>query len=285
MKIKILLIAVLGIFLLNSVSAACTVDVVMVNQDPYPAMPGEYVKIIFQVSGISSPDCKNLRFWVDDSFPFSLDPGVEREVIMNSGTYVKDYKDFFLVPYRVRVHENALDGDNEIATTYSFEEGTNAVSIVKKFNITVEDSRTDFEIYVKDYSSATKKLTLDILNTGSNNVEALTLDIPKQDNIDIYGTNRVVIGDLDSNEEDFAIFQADLKEGEIKVNLYYTDQIDERRQIEKSVYFDPSYFNKTISQSKGISAFWTFVIGLLIPLAFFYIRKKIKKRKEVRKRN
>ncbi|MEK6917575.1 MAG: hypothetical protein AABW51_01370 [Nanoarchaeota archaeon] len=200
-----------ALLLLSFTAATCTINTVLVNQDPYPAMPGDYVKVIFQVSGISGSECSSVKFWFDDFFPFSLDPGSEREVTMKSGTYAKDYKDFFLIPYKLRVDKAALDGENEITVKYTV--GGNEAVIEKKFNITVEDSRSDFEVNIKDYSLATKKLTLDILNIGPKNVEALTLELPKQDNANVYGTNKIIIGNLDANQDDIATFDADLKQG------------------------------------------------------------------------
>ena len=48
---------------LTTISAeACSLDVKMVNQDPYPAIPGDYVKIVFQVEGISNSDCGEIEF-------------------------------------------------------------------------------------------------------------------------------------------------------------------------------------------------------------------------------
>jgi len=35
----------------------CNLDAKMINQDPYPAVPGEYVKVVFELTGISSLDC------------------------------------------------------------------------------------------------------------------------------------------------------------------------------------------------------------------------------------
>jgi hypothetical protein len=46
---------------LEMISAVCTLNVSMINQDPYPATPGEPVKVVFQINGVSSPDCKQLN--------------------------------------------------------------------------------------------------------------------------------------------------------------------------------------------------------------------------------
>jgi hypothetical protein len=178
------------------------------------------------------------------------------------------------------VHENALDGENEISVKYSVSSDYENRFFLERFNITVEDSRTDFEVHIKDYSSKTKKAVFEVLNIGENDVEGLTVDLPKQENVRVYGTNRVIIGDLNSNEEDSATFEADLEEGEIKLDLFYTDQIGERRNLEKTASFDPSYFYEPEEEKTSISPTIAFIIGLVIPIIFFLIRSKLRKRKE-----
>ena len=121
-----------------------------------------------------------------------------------------------LLPYKLRIDENALDGENPIEVYYS---NKNCFKwLIKEFDITVQDTRADFEVYVKDYDYITKELTFEILNIAETDVEALTIEIPKQDNIDIKGANRIVVGDLDSNEYTTADFEATLPEWRIRNN-------------------------------------------------------------------
>ena len=48
---------------LSFVSASvCELDVTMLNQDPYPAVPGDYVEIVFQIAGIENPECGRVVF-------------------------------------------------------------------------------------------------------------------------------------------------------------------------------------------------------------------------------
>jgi len=279
MENKLFLLLVLGV-LSFSIASACDVKVALVNQDPYPAMPSDYVKAVFQVSGLESADCGTVDFWLDEKYPFSLDPGAENKITMKSGTYLRDYQRYFLVPYNLRIDENALDGDNNVTIYYSTLSSGKKTVFQKSFNINVEDSRTDFETYVKDYSVTTKEVTIDILNIGEKDVEGLTIELPKQENAKVSGSNRVIIGDLNSNEDDSATFTADLNEGDLSVKLYYTDQIGVRRNVEKTVHFDLSLFESTVVQKGSFSPTLAFIIGFLIPVIFMYVRKRVRKRKE-----
>jgi hypothetical protein len=272
------LIAFLSLMLISLASADCSLEVSLLNQDPYPAVPGDYVKIVFQVSGLSSPKCNNVDFWIDNSYPFTLDPGVENKISLNSGTYIQDYSDVILIPYKLRVDKEALDGNNEIRAFYSILEGQSII-YTRKFNISVEESKTDFEVFIKDYVEDTDKITLAILNTGKKDASAVTVEIPDQENIQIIKTDKVILGDLDSKEDDTVAFEATPSKGNINLSIYYNDEGDERRKVDKTVLFNPDLFPK-VEKKQKVSPTLAFIIGLLIPIIFFYARGKIRKRRE-----
>ena len=179
---------------------------------------------------------------------------------------------------------DAIKGDNNLEIAYSFTGGNGEKVFLQKFPINVEDSRSDFEVSVKDYDPINKQITFDILNTDENNVEALTVDIPKQDRVNLRGSNRVVVGSLDANEEDTFVYDGDFKGGDINLTLTYTDQIAKRRVLEKTVHFDPSYFDYKLDVKGTTSPTLMFILGFLIPVLFFWARHKYKKHKEKKKR-
>jgi hypothetical protein len=268
----ILLLAVF--YAVGTVTASsCALDVSLLNQDPSIAIPGDYVKVVFQVTGLENPECKTIVFGLKEAYPFYLDPGVENPITLKSGTFQVDYSPSRLIPYKLRVDENTLNGENPIEVYYSNELST--TSVIKDFNISVEDTRADFEVNVKNYDYTTRDLTLEILNTGKTNVKALTIEIPKQDSIEVKGANRVVVGDLDSNEYTTADFEAIMPKTktEITLNILYTDSIDVRREMNTTVTFDPSYFtNRDIP--KKTPWFW---IILIVAFIGFFVYRRIKK--------
>lgn len=264
---------------LGFVSAeACNLDASLINQDPYPAIPGEPVKVVFQISGVSNPECGTIEFEVKENFPFTIDPESENPITIRSGTYTKKYSSFFLATYKIRVNQDALKGDTPIEVLFS--SSSSQAKKLKEFKIYIEDTRADFEVYVKDYNANTRKLTLEILNIEDVDVEALTIEIPKQENIEVKGANRVVVGDLDSNEYTTADFEAIMKEGEITLEIIYTDSTNARREINKTINFDPSYF-VGLSRDKKSAPILLYVIIIGV-IGFFVWRryKKHKKKKE-----
>ncbi len=202
--------------LISFVSAECKIDVSLLNQDPYPAIPGDSVKIVFQIEGVADSSCGQVKFEVKENYPFTIDKESTNPIIINSGTYSKGYNSFYLAPYKLRVDKEAMNGETPIEVTYSY---SGSAVLTKEIPISLENTYADFELSVKDYNYLTKELTLEILNYADVDIKALTIEIPKQNNIQITGTNRVIVGDLDSNEYTSADFTADLEEGEFQVLL------------------------------------------------------------------
>lgn len=260
----------------------CNIQISMINQDPYPAIQGDYVKVLFKIDGIRNTECGTVTFGVKEDYPVSLDPNVENPITIKSGIYEKDYNSYYLAPYKLRIDSNALDGDNPIETYYSTKTASN---VVKEFDITVEDIRADFEVHVKDYNYATRKLTFEILNIAKSDVELLRIEIPKQENINVKGTNKIVVGDLDSNEYTTADFEAILPKGETKINLniIYEDAIGESRELQKVVDFDSSYFVDRNGDKKS-QPYWLYILILLGIIIFVWRRRKKKKREEERRK-
>ena len=276
---------VLAVFILPIVSAACVLDVDMINQDPYPATPGDYVDVVFQVNGVQNPDCGIVVFEVMEEFPFSLDPGVDARTQIRAGTYSKDFGSFLIVPHKLRVDEDALDGNSPVEISYSTGLVSDPVSIDKEFNINIQDSRTDFEVSIKDYQSRTNTLIFDILNIGENDIEALTIEIPRQDNLVIKGTNRNIVGSLDSNEDTTFSFEAIPSAGEINLKIHYTDQVNVRRSVEKTITYEPEYFSGRIRDQTSTPTSY-YVIGIVvIVIIIWWIRRTLKKRRKEKERH
>lgn len=268
-------IFILLIFSTTIATAACDLETTLIHQDPYPAVPGDYVKLVFQIEGTNGADCDDITFNLLEDYPIEFDPGKTGLRMFKKTDYIKDYESNILVPYEVRIDAEALDGATPIEAR--IENKGDAPQIIT-FNIEVEDVRADFEVYIKDYSYSTNEMTLEILNIGKSDIEALTVEIPKQKNITIKGSNRAVVGDLDSNEYTTADFEALPSNGKIKLKLTYSDAINTRRTIEKTIRFDKSYFTDRNANQRTTSI-WAYMFWAVIALIIIYwIYKKRKKK-------
>jgi len=276
---KRLILLSLFLFAFSFVSAeACSPSVTLLNQDPYPAVPGEYTKLVFQMDGLDNPECGSVELQLLEDFPISFDSNDSGYRKFEKINFLRDYSSSVLVPFkRVRISPNALDGNNPIEMKLKSEGNPEQLIL---FDLEVKGSAADFEIHVSEYDVPTSQMTLQILNIAKSDIKALTVEIPKQDNIEVKGSNIMIVGDLDSNEYSTADFEAKPKDGTITLKLYYTDSIDVRRKVEQKIEFDSSYFTNKFSDKKD-SNMWTYItIIIVLLLVFLFYRRSKKKNKK-----
>lgn len=282
---KLFLSFIFSVVVLTSlVSAACSLDVSLVNQDPYPAVQGDTVKVLFQVSGVEDSSCNGASFQLDPGYSFSLeaqDLGVKS---LSGSTFTQGRKNEWVIPYTLEVNNEAFDGDAEVTVFYSPGPYLGTSPISKKFNIRIQDSHADFEVSVKNYEPLTKIITFEILNIAKVDIQALTIEIPDQNNIEVKGSNRVIVGDLDSNEYTTADFEATPKNGELALKIQYTDQAGVRRNIEKSVFYDSKYFEGRAGTEAGSPVVTWIIILVIIGLIVLWFYKRQQKKKLIAER-
>ncbi len=272
--VSILLLGIIFLFLPLLSAEGCNLDISLINQDPYPAVPGDYVKIVFQVEGVSNPECGQIEFELLEQYPLIFDPEQSTKIIIDSGFYNKDFSSSLIAPYKVRIDPNALDGDNPIEIRYEYGNSVD-LYVTEEFNINIEDTIVDFEVHVKNYDHSNHEITFEILNTGSSDIEALTIEVPKQNSIEIKGPKTNIIGNLDSNDYTTATFEATPIAGEINLILYYTDSINERRTVEKSLIFEPEYFEGRNGNEKKTSTwFYLFILLIIFLIGKYYWKKR-----------
>jgi len=281
--------AITGLFLiLMSIGFAagvmCNLNVALINQDPYPAVPGDYVKVVFQINGTENPECKQVFFDIIQEYPFSLDANASK-VLMQGGNYVNGYSSYWLAAYKVRVDENALDGDNKIKVKYGDINLQNVNTLEKDFYINVEETRTDFDVIVQDYAPSTNTITFAIVNIGKKNAEALTIEVPEQGNVKLVGNNKIVIGSLNKNDDTTTnIVAMPRGAGEFLVRLSYNDENGVRRVIDKNVSISDAMLHKqeatTTARGTYFYLFWIAFVLLIVYYAYgYYARRKVQNNK------
>ncbi len=280
--IFVFLACFVSLFLINVVSAVdgnCDLDVLLLNQDPIKAVPGEYVDVVFQIQGVDNVACETVSFQLLPEYPFSVDPNIETTKTVQSGTFTSNYNSQATLPFSLRVDSSALDKNYKIKVKYSTSRGGSSLSVSKEFNISVEDVTGDFEIFVDDYVMSTSTITFNILNVGKNDVEALTVEIPKQTGIDVKGSNKAIIGTLDANQDTTFSYEATPTDGEIKLVVHYNDENGERRNVEKTVAYDSSYFTDRVRDSEKKNSPWMWVIIIVVILLIIYFVRRITRKK------
>lgn len=281
MKKEVMLIFLMAFSLSFALAEPCNLQVSLLNQDPYPAVPGDYVKLVFQIDGVANPECGDVIFQLSEKYPISFDPNQSNEMTIKSGTYTKDHNSFLMAPFKVRLDNNALDGENIIEVSFANSLNGAASSFqTKQFNLNVENVKADFEVFVKDYDFTTKMITFQILNTAKNNIYALAVNVPQQKNIIVKGSNINIVGDLDAKDYTTTAFEATPTNGQITLNLDYTDAINVRRTVTKTVSFDSTYFTGRVADQKkspvGTIITWIVIIAAV---GYYFFRRYQKKKK------
>jgi len=287
---------------LAGASSTCNPNVSLVNQDPYPAIPNSYVKVTFQMSGIQ--DCNGARFRLVPSYPFSLDtdPGL---ITLDDTTRISGYNTDWMIPYTLRVDKDALDGNSEIEVRYGSNERDTEGYVSKKFNITVQDSRTSFDAVIQEATSSS--VSIAIANTGKYTANSVIVKIPEQDSFQVIGTNGQMVGNLESGDYTIVGFTISSKaaprnmtsrnmtrdaappnfssqSSKLKFDIYYTDNLGERRIVNMELPLDINSANLTInggnfsrrtqSSSSSWSIWYTVIIIIIILIIVVVILKK-----------
>lgn len=282
MKKSIVILTFLAFIIsLSYISASCTITPTLLSQDPSPVTPGDYVKLVFQVTGMQDPGCGTVTFQLVPEYPISFDPNASSYYTAVGGINAVNYNSFLTIPYTVRIDPDAVKGNDTIYFQYT-NSNFNASYVSTPFNLYVQDVRTNFEVFVSNYDYTTHDLTLEVLNVGQDDADSLIVMMPeKQENATVIGPNTYVIGTLSSNDYTTADFKIPPNKGNLNLTLSYTDTTGVRRSVNETIYFDPTSF----VQPKSTSSVFYFVIIILVVVVLYFIfkiRKKNKKKKLLR---
>jgi len=274
----------------------------LVNQDPISAEPGGYVNLLFKIENMGTTDAKNVIFELLPKYPFSLDPGVSAVQELGIVRGIQSGSDAFLLRYKVKVDENAVNGLNEIDMKYS--EGTTDVKTTKQtINVSVENPKADFDVIYQD--STAPSVTLAITNIGDNAASAVIVKIPDQQNFRVTGASGSVIGNLNAADYTLVTFQLTPvnnassmgRDKNLTVEVSYTDILGIRRTVDKEVTIPSStgtgILRGTISrtQTSGNNGMTYAIIGIVgIIIIVVLLKSKaiiaiIKSKGKPRKRN
>lgn len=258
----------------------------LVNQEPSSANPGEYVDLLFKIENRGTSDAENVALTLIPEYPFSLDPGTSAVSDLGTLSGLQIGNNAFLVKYKVKVDKDAVGGSNEIKLKYS--EG-DANYYIQTFNVSVSNSRTDFDVIAQDST------TLAIANTGNNTASAVIVRIPQQQNFRVNGTSATIIGNLNAGDYTLTTFQItpvrssnNSVVGNLTVEISYTDTLGIRRTAQKSLPFDfgfSGFGNVTgrftqrgeTSISNGLLYIVIGAVGIVVVVAFIKFRTRKKK--------
>jgi hypothetical protein len=272
----------------------CKVNISLLNQDPYPAIPGEYVKIVFKVTGLENKLCNGLNLQLVPLYPFSLDNNDTLRTTEGSN-FIQEQNTEWLVPYKLRVDKDAISGDNEIKLNYK---ALSSVGyITQTFYIDIEDSRTNFDAVIQEVSGS--DVSIAIANTGKYTANSVIVKIPKQDSFRASGTDGQMVGNLESGDYTIVSFtiqssmqrnmtrntnseQRQAQNNNLKFDISYTDTLGERRVVNMELPLSMNSNSTTFrnlsqrqsSQSNIFIKYYYWIIAIVVIIILFIIYKK-----------
>lgn len=120
----------------------------LINQNPDPVSPGEYVTIKVQVENYGQEVANDFKLTLVEGYPFSLDPGKSSVKELGTIGVLRTNEDGTVVDYELRVASDAVEGNNKLTLNYEFE-GSKQQSI----NIDVEVKTQDTGLSIESVSS------------------------------------------------------------------------------------------------------------------------------------
>lgn len=284
---------------LVSGTGAAGLEVIQLNYDPFPVTPGSYFDLWIQARWVGQGSPQNATFMLQPDYPFSLNSNESATMSFGalSSTPV-------LLHYKVRVSQDAVEGDNQIKLAYNAD-GSNRYWSISTMNIQVAQAQTDFDLVIQDQSSTTTSIA--IANTGKNTANSMIVRIPDQNDFRVSGTNGQMVGNL--NAGDYTIVSFTLNpvgrssNRTLDVEIDYTDSIAVRRSVIKEISFGSmgaiglnSTFIRgartgtttTSSQSSSMFGSWQFWAALIVIIAaviYFYKNKNNKTGKTENNKN
>ncbi|HYD03170.1 MAG TPA: hypothetical protein VEC16_02620 [Alphaproteobacteria bacterium] len=115
MKKIIMMVLMLSLFA-SSVLAESSMTVSVSNYDPFPASPGQTVKVSLLVQNTGDEDLQNIKVEIVEQAPFSVYSDNISKTIPLLGAH-KDY----LIDFNLRVDSDAVEGDNILKVRYTFD--------------------------------------------------------------------------------------------------------------------------------------------------------------------
>jgi hypothetical protein len=145
---------------------------------------------------------------------------------------------------------------------------------------------TDFEVLLSDVTLG--KVSLSILNVGSNPAKSVTVELPKQEGYEPIGSAAISLGKVASDDYVVVPFDIRVKDStkDLKIKITYTDTDGDRKTVSEAIELE-KYQLDTITganlpeESNG-TVKWVAILGVavLIVLGRYFYKRKARKKHE-----
>lgn len=266
----------------------------VLKYDPYPVNAGGWFDLWIKVQNIGQNNAPDARFELVPEYPFSSSDSLVRDYGIIYGTAnaykVSSQSDAsqVILKYRVKAEDNAPQGDSNIKFIATANKNDpKSLGFTYNLPITIAKTKTDFDIVMQDSSS--QGVSFAIANTGENDATAVTLSIPKQENVQVSGTSSSILGNMAKGDFTTVTFPITPNKNlqEIKMQVAYTDIAGIRNTIGKNVSvfitngtaLGISRNGSTTTKSSTNSTYLFIILGIVIGVVAVLAYNKFKAKK------
>ncbi len=188
---KKILMALLGLILISSLASisystviadSAKLEITMISQEPDPVEPGDFVDVRFKIENRGGGGTEEIIFEIMPEYPFSLYSGEKVKNIGSMQAYQRG-EESIIVYYKLKVDENAVEGDNTLDIRYNL--GKLGSNWIYKKDFVIRTRTDDIVLLVDEVGSYPEiippgemaKLKLSIKNLADSLVRDLKVKI------------------------------------------------------------------------------------------------------------
>ncbi len=222
------------------------IKITMVNQQPDQAEAGRYVTVRFKIENEGGENAEDVTLELLPNYPFSLDPGKSPLQYIGS-VYSRQIGDVgVIIDYRLKVDENALEGDNEIELRYKIKNGA-WVKLepfyinIKPHDILLGIANIDAPKMIEP--GKTSRVDINLKNLALTFVKdiKIKLDLSSVPFATVDSTNKKIIKQMEANSSAKVSFDlmaesnADSKLYKIPIEIEFLDRLGTRYTTNETV--------------------------------------------------
>ncbi|MBI2129488.1 hypothetical protein HYU07_04565 [Candidatus Woesearchaeota archaeon] len=190
------------------------IKITLISQEPDPAEPAGYVDLRFKAENWGTRAASNVTLDILPQYPFSIGSGDSASKNLGSISGIQLGSEGVIAKFRLKVDENAVDGENEIKVRYKTASGSEWV-VTSAFNvsiqaheaiISVESANSTPRIIVPGNEAA---LNVVIKNIASSLLKDIRIKLNLNDTpfAPIDSSNEKAIKNLDAGLKETATFK------------------------------------------------------------------------------
>ncbi|MFW6220603.1 MAG: COG1361 S-layer family protein [Nanoarchaeota archaeon] len=249
----------------------------LLNQDPDPAEPGEYVELRWKIEKRGNLEVENLTFELDINYPFFFDKIDTSTKKLGDWKGFSEDKEYYTLFYKIRVDDNAIKGTYPVKLKYSYND--KKVIHKEEYDIRVSDRESSKFVIGKTTTSPRKILNdldevefeVELINIGdgsANNVKAV-LNLIDGFTPSYNYANEFIVGKLESNERKSALYYLDIDENvksdnyKTNITIFYSEENNENKIEYKNttIPFEIMIMNKPEFEITSIETIPTQIIS------------------------